>query len=70
MFNVPTKTFIAHTFHEAIPYWIKRWVFWRRDVTLRPLIQWDDDADLGVYMPDNKNRTQHVEEHDLKKVDS
>ncbi|KAH8925840.1 hypothetical protein BT69DRAFT_1348453 [Atractiella rhizophila] len=38
-FSVPTRTFMKYNITEALPYWFKRWVLWRRDITLRPLYE-------------------------------
>jgi sugar porter (SP) family MFS transporter len=58
VFSVPTATFINHTFTQAIPYWIKRWLFWRRDITLAPLIENENDQDPAVYLPQQKPKTE------------
>jgi hypothetical protein len=44
--------------HEAVPYWFKRWIFWRRDITLRPLVEMDQDIDPAVYMPQEKTKAE------------
>jgi len=61
VFSVPTATFINHTFSQAIPYWIKRWIFWRRDITLAPLIENDDDNEPVVYLPERQSDKPKVE---------
>jgi hypothetical protein len=58
VFSVPTATFINHTFNQAIPYWIKRWLFWRRDITLAPLIENENDQDPAVYLPQQKPKAE------------
>lgn len=58
VFSVPTNTFIKHTFSQAIPYWFKRWILWRRDITLAPLIENDNDFDPAVYMPQPKPKEE------------
>ena len=41
VFAVPTKRFGAYQLTEALPWFIKRWVFWQRKAELRPLYQFD-----------------------------
>jgi hypothetical protein len=69
VFNVPTKTFIQHTMHEAVPYWFKRWIFWRRDVTLRPLVEMDNDFDPVVFMPQEKTKSEVAHHEEEKATD-
>jgi len=64
VFSVPTKTFINHTFTQAIPYWIKRWVFWRRDITLAPLIENDEDNEPAVYLPQREKPKMEASHHE------
>ena len=41
VFAVPTKRFGAYQLTEALPWFVKRWVFWQRKAELRPLYQFD-----------------------------
>jgi hypothetical protein len=58
VFSVPTNVFIRHTFNQAIPYWFKRWILWRRDITLSPLIENDNDFGPAIYMPQPKPKEE------------
>ncbi|KAK0737965.1 hypothetical protein B0T18DRAFT_440909 [Schizothecium vesticola] len=42
VFGVPTHKFGSYQVREALPWWIKRWVLWRRDAKLKPLYQFDE----------------------------
>ncbi|KAJ5669908.1 sugar transporter [Penicillium maclennaniae] len=42
VFAVPTRTFMKYQIAEALPYFIKRWILWRRDATLRQLFQLEE----------------------------
>lgn len=44
IFAVPVSTFAKYQLTEALPWWIKRWVFFQKSATLRPLYQ----MDIGV----------------------
>lgn len=46
MFDVPSSTFIRYQFRYALPYWIKRWIFWKRDVRLQPMVVLDNDVEV------------------------
>ncbi|TQN75081.1 putative metabolite transport protein YfiG [Colletotrichum shisoi] len=41
IFAVPTRVFMRYQIREALPYWFKRWVLFRRDATLEPLYKFD-----------------------------
>lgn len=41
VFAVPTRKFAGYQFKEALPWFIKRWVFWQRNAKLRPLYTFD-----------------------------
>ncbi|KAH6623780.1 hypothetical protein F5144DRAFT_615477 [Chaetomium tenue] len=41
VFAVPTRRFGAYQLTEALPWFVKRWVFWQRGAELRPLYQFD-----------------------------
>jgi hypothetical protein len=37
VFSVPVNVFAHYQLTKALPYWIKRWIFFRRDAQLEPL---------------------------------
>jgi len=39
VFAVPSGNFAKYQLIEALPWWIKRYVFWRKGAKLRPLYQ-------------------------------
>jgi len=39
VFAVPSGNFSKYQLIEALPWWIKRYVFWRKGAKLRPLYQ-------------------------------
>ncbi|AEO60112.1 hypothetical protein MYCTH_2308979 [Thermothelomyces thermophilus ATCC 42464] len=41
VFSVPTRKFAKYQVTEALPWFIKRWVFWQRKAELKPLYQFD-----------------------------
>jgi hypothetical protein len=43
VFAVPVGTFIKYQFTKAVPYWIKRWVFFRKSAKLEPLYSFESD---------------------------
>ncbi|KAL9115163.1 MAG: hypothetical protein Q9227_000957 [Pyrenula ochraceoflavens] len=45
VFAVPTGRFAAYQWGRVVPWWIKRWVFWRRGETIE-----------GLYKEDNAER--------------
>lgn len=47
VFNIPTKTFIQYQTGVALPYWFKRYVLFRKDSVLPPLLAEDDDLFEG-----------------------
>ncbi|KAK3361954.1 hypothetical protein B0T24DRAFT_724390 [Lasiosphaeria ovina] len=56
VFAVPSRKFALYQIEEALPYFFKRWVFFRRSTTLKPLYQFDQEhkkkkstsSDFGV----------------------
>jgi sugar porter (SP) family MFS transporter len=52
VFAVPTRTFGKYQMSKAAPYWFKRWILFRKDATLEPLYQMDENlaADQGRRM--------------------
>ena len=47
IFAVPGSRFIAYQVHKAAPFWIKRWILWKRDATLEPLYEMDKTIDFS-----------------------
>ncbi|KAL4415800.1 hypothetical protein CABS03_03007 [Colletotrichum abscissum] len=41
VFAVPTRVFMRYQLTEALPYWFRRWVLFRRDAALEPLYKFD-----------------------------
>lgn len=39
VFAVPTRKFGSYQLRKALPYWVKRWVFFNKNATLEPLYQ-------------------------------
>ncbi|GAM43318.1 hexose transport-related protein [Talaromyces pinophilus] len=37
IFAVPTRVFMRYQLNKALPYWMQRWVFMRKDAVLEPL---------------------------------
>ncbi|KAI1403283.1 hypothetical protein F4819DRAFT_506422 [Hypoxylon fuscum] len=45
VFAVPTSVFIKYNTTKALPWWFKRNILWKRDVTLEPLYHFDKPKD-------------------------
>lgn len=45
IFGVPTKRFIKYNTSKAIPWFVQRWVFFKKDAKLEPLYQFDQGVD-------------------------
>ncbi|KAK4162379.1 putative polyol transporter 1 [Cladorrhinum sp. PSN259] len=45
VFAVPTGKFAKYQLKEVLPWWFKRYVLWRKGVTLRPLYQFQEQKD-------------------------
>jgi hypothetical protein len=41
VFAVPLRRFISYQTSTWLPWWIKRYVFWRKNAHLKPLYQFD-----------------------------
>ncbi|KAL2202262.1 hypothetical protein CC79DRAFT_1373887 [Sarocladium strictum] len=67
IFAVPTRVFMKYQVTKALPWWIKRWVFMRKEANLEPLYQLDmhelgdDESDEFKY----DNEKARVEMKDL-----
>lgn len=49
VFAVPTRRHIAYQGGTFLPYWIKRWILWRRDTVLEPLYNFDEVESITVF---------------------
>ena len=43
MFAVPTSHFMQYQLRQVLPYYIKRWIFFQRSATLKPLYQFEEN---------------------------
>ena len=41
IFAVPVRTFARYQLGTALPWWFKRWVFFQRNVTCKPLYKFE-----------------------------
>ncbi|KAI5458647.1 hypothetical protein BGZ63DRAFT_432100 [Mariannaea sp. PMI_226] len=44
VFAVPLRKFAGYQISTALPWWIKRYIFWQRDAKLKPLYEFDNIA--------------------------
>lgn len=49
VFAVPTSTHAKYQLTEFLPYWIKRWVFFNKNATLKPLYNFDEVVSTTVF---------------------
>jgi sugar porter (SP) family MFS transporter len=49
VFAVPTSKHISYQGTVFLPYWIKKWVLWRRDTVLPPLYNFDEVESITVF---------------------
>jgi len=49
VFAVPTARHANYQLTEFLPYWIKRWVFLRKDAELKPLYNFDEVESITVF---------------------
>lgn len=49
VFAVPTSKHCAYQTKEVLPYWIQRYVFMRKNVTVRPLYNFDEVESITVF---------------------
>ncbi|ESZ94219.1 putative galactose-proton symport [Sclerotinia borealis F-4128] len=52
IFAIPTRTFVRYQLTKTLPYWIQRYVFFRKNAVLEPLYHFDETADYRA--PDTK----------------
>jgi hypothetical protein len=55
IFGVPGKRFISYQMREALPWWWKRWVLFKKGAKLRPLYQFEGGIEGGTEMKDGGN---------------
>ncbi|KAI8684559.1 MFS domain-containing protein [Fusarium falciforme] len=63
IFAVPTRVFMKYQVTKALPWWIRRWILFQRNVTLEPLYQFD------VGEPEDSHSTDAGYENDKAKVE-
>ncbi|KAK1221071.1 hypothetical protein PQX77_016118 [Marasmius sp. AFHP31] len=49
IFAVPTWKHISYQGTKTLPYWIKRYVFWRKNAVLEPLYNFEEVESITVY---------------------
>lgn len=47
IFAVPSRRFMRYQMSEALPWWVKRWVLFRKDAKLKPLYQFEGTMMVG-----------------------
>lgn len=63
IFAVPTRTHMHYQLTKALPWWINRWVFRRKDAVLEPLYTFDSN-------PTNyRDRVGEMHENDRKRAE-
>ena len=43
VFAVPTRKHCSYQLTKALPYWVKRWVFFQKSARLEPLYHFDNE---------------------------
>lgn len=72
IFAVPTRTHMRYQITKALPYFINRWIFRRRDAVLEPLYHLDkvrarDDLDTDEVLA-NKGNLEHAVGNEISTV--
>ncbi|KAF9064148.1 hypothetical protein BDP27DRAFT_1334024 [Rhodocollybia butyracea] len=49
VFAVPTSKHMSYQGTVFFPFWVKKWVFWRRDTVLPPLYNFDEVESITVF---------------------
>ncbi|KAJ7790395.1 hypothetical protein B0H14DRAFT_2939897 [Mycena olivaceomarginata] len=49
VFAVPTSRHISYQWGTFLPYWIKKWIFFKRDAYLEPLYNFEEVESITVY---------------------
>jgi hypothetical protein len=74
IFAVPTRTHMRYQLTKALPYWINRWVFQRKDAVLEPLYTFDsnhthEDRINEMYENDRKRAERRTENGDAMQIE-
>ncbi|KAK6083631.1 hexose transporter [Seiridium cupressi] len=60
VFGLPTAKFVQYQLKKWLPWWIQRYVFWRKDAKLEPLYHFDEgNSSTDLY--DDKAQTRFTE---------
>ncbi|KAF4581983.1 sugar porter (SP) family MFS transporter [Ophiocordyceps camponoti-floridani] len=65
IFGVPTRVFMRYQVTKALPWWYKRWILRRKDVTLEPLYR----LDVADHEEEEQDSTDNGLENDKAKVE-
>ncbi|PFH56912.1 hypothetical protein XA68_15766 [Ophiocordyceps unilateralis] len=65
IFGVPTRVFMRYQVTKALPWWCKRWILRRKDVTLEPLYR----LDVADHEEEEQESTDNGLENDKAKVE-
>ncbi|RDA93190.1 hypothetical protein CP533_3194 [Ophiocordyceps camponoti-saundersi (nom. inval.)] len=65
IFGVPTRVFMRYQVTKALPWWCKRWILRRKDVTLEPLYR----LDVADHEEEEQESTDNGMENDKAKVE-
>ena len=49
VFAVPTSTHISYQAKVFLPYFVKKWIFFRRSTTLKPLYDFEEVDSITVF---------------------
>jgi hypothetical protein len=60
IFAVPTRRFISYQTGTWIPWFIKRYIFWKKDAELAPLYTFDDGVTLDVKEQRKRNERERA----------
>ncbi|KFX93397.1 hypothetical protein O988_06847 [Pseudogymnoascus sp. VKM F-3808] len=63
IFAVPTRTHMHYQINKALPYFIKRWVYWDKTATLEPLYKFDTAGET------DKSRIADMHANDLRRAE-
>jgi hypothetical protein len=62
IFAVPTRTHMRYQMTKALPYWINRWIFMKKDAVLEPLYTFDNNHT-------HEDRVNEMYENDRKRAE-
>lgn len=68
IFAVPTRTHMRYQMQKALPYFINRWVFMRKDAVLEPLYTFDtagetDESRIAQLYENDRRRAELAKEN-------